>query len=302
MLAALAWAPALPSRAARSDEGKPDKGMLKQIEDWTGGKVKLEAGMLKVSFARKDLKAKVDGWDLPPFMGLTSWATLATMDDGSSMVMADNVLAEDEVDGVMDEALASGFEVTALHHHFLYDEPRIYFMHVAGQGAQEDLARAIGRLYAKVKDIRKDRPRPRHGWGDDPLPRVSFLRPDDLEVWLPGKAQAVDGMLKLVFGAQVELDGQTMGADMGVNTWAAFAGGPDNAAVDGDFAVQENELQTVLKALRKGGLHVAAIHNHMTRETPRMLFVHYWGRGTLQEVAQAVKATLDAQHPPAESP
>ena len=83
------------------------------------------------------------------------------------------------------------------------------------------------------------------------------------------------------------------GKAMGVNTWAAFAGTDDNAVVDGDFAVAESELQPVLKSLRGGGINVVAIHSHMTGESPRVLFLHYWGRGHAADLAAVVKRALD---------
>src|SRR5262249_46226365 len=89
--------------------------------------------------------------------------------------------------------------------------------------------------------------------------------------------------------------GCTAGNTMGVNTWAAFAGTPDDAVVLGDFAVLDGELQTVLKALRKNRINVVAIHQHMTGETPRMMFLHYYGRGKATELAEGVKAALDTQ-------
>lgn len=80
---------------------------------------------------------------------------------------------------------------------------------------------------------------------------------------------------------------------MGVNTWSAFGGSDDNAVVDGDFAVSESELQGVLRALRVGGINIVAIHSHMTGETPRLLFLHYWGRGPAAALATTIKRALD---------
>jgi len=79
---------------------------------------------------------------------------------------------------------------------------------------------------------------------------------------------------------------------MGVNTWAAFAGSDDNAVVDGDFAVTEDELQSILKSLLKDGIKIVAIHQHMTHEEPRIMFFHYWARGRAKDLAQAVKGGI----------
>ena len=88
------------------------------------------------------------------------------------------------------------------------------------------------------------------------------------------------------------MHGTKIDSTMGVNTWAAFAGADDNALVDGDFAVTEDELQAVLKSLVKQKIYIVAIHQHMTHEQPRILFFHYWGRGPAKELAQAIKGAL----------
>jgi hypothetical protein len=85
------------------------------------------------------------------------------------------------------------------------------------------------------------------------------------------------------------MHGVKIGKDMGVNTWAAFAGSDDNAVVDGDFAVTEDQLQPVLRSLLKDKINIVAIHQHMTHEEPRIMFFHYWGRGTAKDLAQAIK-------------
>ena len=82
---------------------------------------------------------------------------------------------------------------------------------------------------------------------------------------------------------------------MGINTWAAFAGTADDALVVGDFVMLESELQTVLKTLRGNGISIVAIHQHMTGENPRMIFLHYYGRGKALALAQALKAALNTQ-------
>jgi hypothetical protein len=110
------------------------------------------------------------------------------------------------------------------------------------------------------------------------------------------KGQAKDGMFKIVIGRETKMPcGCMMTKEMGVNTWAAFAGTDENAIVDGDFAVLEDELQPVLKSLRAEGINIVAIHNHMTHEEPRTLFLHYWGKGKAESLASSLKKTLDVQ-------
>jgi len=102
-------------------------------------------------------------------------------------------------------------------------------------------------------------------------------------------------MFKAVFGRTVKMPcGCEAAKEMGVNTWAAFAGSDDSAVVDGDFVVRADELQATLKSLRKSGLNVVAIHHHMIGEEPRMIFFHYWGRGPAKQLASAIKTALQA--------
>ena len=102
-------------------------------------------------------------------------------------------------------------------------------------------------------------------------------------------------MFKVVIGRSAAMHGVPIGNEMGVNTWAAFAGTDDEAVVDGDFAMTESELQTVLKAMRKEGINIVAIHQHMSLEEPRILFLHYWGKGKAASLAKSLETVLKAQ-------
>ena len=83
--------------------------------------------------------------------------------------------------------------------------------------------------------------------------------------------------------------GATINARMGMNTWAAFAGSNDNAAVAGDIAMLESEVQPTLKALRAHGLDVVAIHHHMINSRPTVIFLHYRGEAPLTSWPAASK-------------
>ena len=108
-----------------------------------------------------------------------------------------------------------------------------------------------------------------------------------------GKGQAKDGMFKFVVGRKTKMPcGCEATKEMGVNTWAAFAGTDDNAVVDGDFAVLEDELQPVLRSLRTAGVNIVAIHHHMTQTQPTIFFLHYWGTGAAEQLATGFKAAL----------
>ncbi|GAC1530388.1 MAG: DUF1259 domain-containing protein [Ramlibacter sp.] len=263
------------------------------IESVTGLKGTFNAAenVFKVSKPRDDIKFTVDGLPLAPFMGLTSWAAFTPM-GRMTMVMGDTVLLEDEVNPAMSAALDAGLEVTALHNHFFFDQPKVYFMHIGGSGDARMLAAGVKAVQDRIVQIRAAQPTPATGFGSQ-IPTPSHVSADLLAQVFGAKSESKDGMVKFTLGRSTRMHGVTVGNQMGVNTWAAFAGTDDDAVVEGDFAMRESELQSVLKAMRGGGINIVSIHQHMTTETPRIMFLHYWGRGKAIELAQAVhKAVL----------
>jgi hypothetical protein len=264
-----------------------------EIDQLTGlkGKFNEKEGVYKVTFARNDMKIVVDGWTMPPFMGLGTWAAFTPTKDGA-MVMGDTVLFEDEVNTAMSAALDNGLNVTALHNHFFFDHPKVFFMHIEGEGAIDKLAAAVRKVYDAAKQIRGASPNPKDSFGAARLPEKSSITAAPLNEIFGAQGESKGGMLKFTFGRPAKMHGTNIGKEMGVNTWAAFAGSDDNAIVDGDFAVTEDELQPVLKSLLKDKINIVAIHQHMTHEEPRIMFFHYWGRGRAKDLANAVKGGL----------
>ena len=269
-----------------------------KIEAVTGLKGAATPGVFKVSAPRTDVPIQVDGWKMPPFMGLTSWAAFTKGKDSDLMVMGDFVLFQDEVAAAMKAALTHGLGVTALHNHFFFDDPHVYFMHIGGEGDLATLAGGVRSMLDAVKSVRGAAPQPAKTFGLASMPAENHITAAALEPILGVKLQANNGMAKAVIGRTVKMEcGCEVGADMGVNTWAAFAGTDDNALVDGDFAVAEAELQPALKSLTGSGINVVAIHSHMTSENPRILFLHYWGRGSATDLATNLKNAMAAQKP-----
>jgi len=288
-VSAPAAAPAPPKLSPPLDE--------KAVAAATGAdKVESSDGVVKVSFPRSDVPVTVDGARMAPFMGLTSWAGFSPAREGvaEAMVMGDLVLFEDEVNPVMSVLLDGGVQVTALHNHFFFDSPHVYFMHIGGEGSVASLGKGVKLAMEKVTELRKKAPKPAASFSAPALPAKSAIDAAKLDAAFGVKGQAKDGMYKAVMGRKTQAAcGCAVGKAMGVNTWAAFAGTDDNAVVDGDFAVAESELQPVLKALRGAGVNVVAIHSHMSQESPRILFLHYWGRGKSVDLAQSLKRALE---------
>jgi hypothetical protein len=264
-----------------------------KIDEITGlkGKFNEKEGVYKITFPRSDVKVTVSGWTMPPFMGLGTWAAFKGTND-KAMVMGDTVLFEDEVNSLMSVALDNGLSVTALHNHFFFDQPKVYFMHIAGEGSVDKLAGAVRKVYDTIKAIRGTSAKPANTFEQKSLPEKSSITAATLNEIFAMQGETKDGMVKFTIGKKSTMHGVEIGKEMGVNTWAAFAGTDDNAIVDGDFAVTEDELQPALKTLRQSGINIVAIHSHMTHEQPRVLFLHYWGRGAAKALANAVKGAL----------
>jgi len=256
------------------------------------GALSEKEGVFKVSMPRTDLSVTAAGVKLTPPMGLTSWAAFQ-MVDGHAMVMGDTVLLEDQVNPVMSVALESGLEVTALHNHFFWEAPRVMFMHIAGTGDEGALASAVARVWAKLRETEGGKGVVTRA---DIDPARSTLDPKKLDAVFGRLGEYKNGVYKLTIGRETSVDRHQMGNAMGVNTWAAFAGSDDRAIVDGDFAMLESELQGVLKALRHGGIDIVAIHQHMTGDSPRIMFLHYWGAGKPEDLARTLVSALAQTH------
>ncbi|CAJ0719131.1 hypothetical protein LMG6871_02700 [Ralstonia edaphis] len=280
--------------AAPADQHPPlDRARIEQLTGLKGTFSERE-NVFKVSKPRTDVPVQVDGVAMAPFMGLTSWAAFTPMNDGHVMLMGDTVVFEDEVNPAMSAALDAGLEVTALHNHFFFDRPKVYFMHIGGMGDAATLAAGVKKVYDKIAEIRAANAAPAMNFPGK-VGVQNTITPAPLESILGTKGQGNNGMFKVVVGASGSMHGTPIGNEMGVNTWAAFAGTDDEAVVDGDLVMRENELQPVLKSMRGDGINIVAIHQHMTAEQPRYMFLHYWGKGHADTLAHSVRRALDAQ-------
>jgi hypothetical protein len=250
-------------------------------------------GVVRVAWARTDVQVAVDGMPLKPFAGLGSWAAFTPTAHGA-MVMGDTVVFQDEVAPAMDAAFAGGLEVTALHNHFFFDEPKVYFMHIGGNGDPEKLAAGVKGVWDAIRKVRADHPKPATRFAGD-VPSSGKVTPDPIEKALGHKAETQEGVVKVTIAREGMMHGNKVGGSMGLTTWAAFSGSDELAAVDGDFIMTAEEVQPVLRALRKAGIQIVALHNHMVAEQPAFIFTHFWAKGKPEDLAKGLKAALDAQ-------
>ncbi len=236
------------------------QGVLKTLDK----KGDYKSSVLKINIPRNDLKITIDGAATPTPFGFGGWLAMTKGDGGSDVMMGDLVLLEDEVNPVMSALLDNGLEVTALHNHFFFESPRIFYMHVHGHGKPDVLARMAKPAIDLIGH----------------LPAAHEASP------VAGKSGGRDDLKLTEMGAKIN-------SRMGLNTWAAFFGTDANAEIAGDVAMLAREVTPVLKALRANGLDVVAIHHHMTTTQPTIYFLHYWGTGPAEKLANGFKAALN---------
>jgi hypothetical protein len=246
-------------------------------------------GVLKVNVPRSDLKVTIEGIATPTTFGFVGWVALQKGSGDAHVMMGDLVLTESEVNPVMSALLDGGLDVTAVHNHFFFESPRIFYMHVHGHGTPAELASKLKPALALIGNgAAPSGPAGRALQGALDTARLAAV------VGTPGDMNA--GVYKITIGRpDIKLTemGAPINARMGLNTWAAFYGSDADAVVAGDVAMLETEVQPVLKALRHTGIDVVAIHQHMSATNPSVTFLHYWGRGHAQTLAAAIRAALD---------
>jgi hypothetical protein len=261
----------------------------KEVLNFLDRKGDFKTEVLKVNIPRNDLKMTIQGFSTPTTFGFGGWVAFTKGSGGSDVMMGDLVLLQDEVNPVMSALLDNGIDVTALHNHFFWDDPHVYFMHVHGMGKAVDLAHRVKPGLDLIGHVTPKAPAPSSGTGS-PLDTEKLAK-------IVGHAGEQSGAVYKITVGRDDLTmkdhGATINARMGLNTWAAFVGTQEDAAVAGDVAMLEDEVTPVLKALRKNGLDVVAIHHHMTEEEPMIIFLHYWGRGPAEKLASGFKAALD---------
>ena len=247
--------------------------------------------VLKVNIPRNDVKVTVAGFATPTPFGFGGWVAMTKGTGGQEVLMGDLVLLQDEVNPVMSALLENGFDVTALHNHFFWDEPRMFYMHVHGHGTAAELTTKLKPALDRIGKPSSPSTAP-----PSPPAAAAALNTARLAEIVGAQGEQNGAVYKFTLGRNdlkvVEM-GAPINARMGLNTWAAFTGTNDKAAIAGDVAMLESEVTPVLKALRRNGLDVVAIHHHMTNDRPMIIFLHYWGTGPADKLATGFKAAVD---------
>ena len=256
--------------------------------------------VLKVNIPRNDVQVTVAGVKTPTPFGFGGWVAMTKGTGSMEVLMGDLVLLQDEVNPVMNTLLDNGLEVTALHNHFFWDEPHMFYMHVHGHGSASDLAAKLKPAIDLIGHVPGAR-----GLSAPPTPSPAAAPMDTARiaaiVGRPGEQSGA--VYKITIGRddlKLTEMGAAINARMGLNTWAAFTGTDATAAIAGDIAMLEKEVTPVLKVLRKNGLDVVAIHHHMTGDRPMVIFLHYWGTGPAEKLAAAFKMAVAELAKPAQ--
>jgi hypothetical protein len=267
-----------------------------QVLSTLGKQGDFKDNVLKVNIPRNDVKVTVAGVPTPTPFGFGGWVAMTKGDGGHQVLMGDLVLLQDEVNPVMSALLENGLDVTALHNHFFWDEPRMFYMHVHGHGTAAELAQKLEPALALIGKSTSSSTTAAPPAATPAAAPQNPLNTARLVEIVGTQGEQNGAVYKFTLGRSdlkvVEM-GATINARMGLNTWAAFTGTDDKAAVAGDVAMLESELTPVLKALRKNGLDVVAIHHHMTADRPMIIFLHYWGTGPAEKLATGFKAAVN---------
>jgi len=284
LLLAVMLVPALPSPA----QDMPDA--YKAVLTSLGKSGDFKDNVLKVNIPRGDLKVTIKGRAIPTPFGFGGWVGMTAGSEGRDVMMGDLVLTEDQVNPVMSALLDNGLEVTALHNHFFWEQPRVFYMHVHGMGTPADLAARLKPALAIIDQAVKSAPAAAASPAAAGLDTAAIAK-------TVGHAGEQSGAVYKITVGRPDLDvrehGAAINARMGLNTWAAFTGTDGDAIVAGDVAMQASEVQPVLKALRAHGIDVVAMHHHMIGTQPTVIFLHYFGSGSAESLAAGVKAALD---------
>jgi hypothetical protein len=247
-----------------------------------------------IPLPRNDLKVTLKGEPVPISFGFGGWVSIKrTMDGKSAMLMGDNVLLQEEVNPLITAAQAAGLEVGAIHNHFFYEEPRVFYMHLHGMGSPEELAKKYAQAISGTKILPANQPPagpPPAKTGKDIFDLAKLNEIVKYEAAINGPT------IKYTIG-RPDLTVTSMGTEMttniGLNTWASFTGSMDNAHIAGDVAMLDHEVNAVIKSFRANNIEVVAVHSHMLYDKPSIKFLHYLGTGQALDLAKAFRQALD---------
>ncbi len=261
----------------------------RQVDTALGKTAAVSGEIHRYGFPRTDLNVTLDGVTIRPTLALGGWVAFQPM-RGEAMVMGDLVLLDSEINPVMAKLLESGLAITAIHNHLLRANPATFYMHVGGYGDPVKMAAAIRAGLAESKTPFNPPPAP-----PPPAPPID-LDTAQLDQIVGSKGQPNGGVYQFAVPRRQPAteDGMPVSAAMGgANAIGFQPTGGGKAAVTGDFLVTGDEVNPLIRELRKDGIEVTAIHSHMLTEQPRMFFIHFWANDDAVKLAKGLRAALE---------
>lgn len=261
----------------------------KVVTDILGRKGQEDQGVLRVSFERSDLQVTKGGVPVSPDLVFDCWYGFWPMKNGSVMLMGDTCVREDELPGVEEEMHRQGLDMTALHNHLTGETPKVMFLHLSGHGTAAELARKVKAVLARTAT---------------PMTREPEAAEKEKMDWsaitaVLGQPSETEGDI-VEYGFQrsekLTMHGETLPSTDTLETApeVKFQLLKDGRAITyGEMILTANEVAPVLHALAENSIEVDALHNHMTDEEPRLLFMHWWGVGKPDMLARGVKAAIE---------
>ena len=248
----------------------------------------MKGDVYRIDLPRSDLNVTSQGVQIKPALALGSYTAFKDMGDGNAMVMGDLVLTEDEYNKVISKLQEGGIGQTAVHKHLLQESPAIWWTHIHGTGDPVAMAKTIRSALDETGTPFKDS-------GSSESADMGFDT-SQLDQTIGHTGMTQGGVYKYSIGRadSVTEDGMDLPAPMGVSTALNFQPtGGGKAAINGDFAMTQDEVEPVIQALRDNDIQVVTLHNHMLNEEPRIFFMHFWANDDAQKLAQGLRAALD---------
>ncbi|HZR46508.1 MAG TPA: DUF1259 domain-containing protein [Candidatus Manganitrophaceae bacterium] len=270
-----------------------DRKKIEAVFDRPG---EMNNDVLKISFPRTDLKVTLEGVQLKPGFALGTWAAFKPVGN-EAIALGDIVLKEEEIKQVESKLKEKGIEITAIHNHLIGEKPKVIYMHFLGKGNAEQLAADLKEALQLTATPLKAPQSP--GKGAAGADETAEAKKIDAILGKEGKVK--NGVIQ--YGVprkeSIMLNGVEIPPFMGVATAMNFQPGKEKTVTTGDFVLIDKEVQPVTQALRQSGIEVTALHNHLIGEEPRLFFLHFWGVGPSEKLAEALKKALDQVTPPA---
>lgn len=243
----------------------------------------------KISYPRSDLRVTAGKVAIKPALALTTWAAFKK-DGDSSVAYGDLVLLEDEINPAISKLEENGVEVSALHNHLIHENPRVMYIHFMGHGDAAAMAKGIREALTATRTPLQAQPAAPAETKPETAERIEKV--------LGHEGKMGGGVFHVNVprqDIQVKMMGVEIPGNMGMNTPLNFQIDGEKAAINGDFMLLAGEVNPVIKALRAGGIEVAALHNHMLDEEPRLFFIHFWAYGDAVALAKGLKTALNVQ-------